>query len=192
MNLATRVKSRNSKACLVLLILASGAFSGVSAATEEEVRAALLFQLAQYVNWPVDLTKPANSPIRFCVLGQDRLIVTLESVVKGKLIQGRPISIQMIKSASQLASCDLAFLSFHSEKQKKAILTKSHYPAVLLVGETENFAEMGGMVNLVIQSGRVSFEINVAAVEKAHVELRSQLLRFAHLVAVDTEKGKKR
>jgi len=192
MNRFTREKSRQMVACIMILfLLACSVAYAATSASEDEVRAAFLFQLAQYVNWPTDGTRPADKPLRFCVLGQDQLTAKLEPAVKGKRIQGRNISVQRIGTANSLGVCDLAFVGYRSEKQIRAALHSSHFPAVLLVGEADGFAEMGGMVNLVILSGRVSFEINVAAAERAHLEFRSQLLRFARLVTAAVEKGEK-
>ena len=177
---------------LFSLSISTSATQGATAASEDEVRAAFLFQLAQYVTWPSDATRPPDAPLRFCILGQDQLTAKLEPAVKGKRIQGRPVSVQKIGAASSLGACDLAFVGYRSEKQIRATLNSFHLPTVLLVGEAAGFAEMGGMVNLVIQGGRVSFEINIMAAERAHLEFRSQLLRFARLVTVATEKEEKR
>lgn len=154
----------------------------LTAASEEQVRAAFLFQLAQYVHWPSDAFGKADSPLRFCVFGQDKLRSILEGAVSGKKIQGRTIAVLIAADPGQLAGCHLAFLGVRSEKQIRDVLNAWRYPPVLLVGEADRFAEFGGMVNLVIQSGRVSFEINVTAAERARLEFRSQLLRFARIV----------
>lgn len=188
MSIAAPVSIRNLGACFAaLLSFVPAAVHGKTSANEDEVRAAFLFQLAQYVYWPAKSIEADSAPLRFCVLGQDRLLTTLEPKVRGKAIQGRPIQVLRIASAKQLTSCDLAFIAFQSERQIRTALETWGYPPVLLVGEAERFAELGGIVNLVIRSGRVSFEINVAAASRAHLEFRSQLLRFARIVAA--EKG---
>ena len=175
----------------VVLLVATMAASGVNAANEDEVRTAFLFQLAQYVHWPADAARPQSSPLKFCVAGKDRLTSTLENTVRGKSIQGRAILIRRMEADSDPAGCDLVFLTYQSEKQIKGWLKEWSYPPVLLVGETERFAEIGGMVNLSIEGGRVSFEINVLASSRANIEFRSQLLRFARIVKTPGEKGTK-
>lgn len=175
--------------CMLALLINPGAFCTTTAAqqptlaSEEQVRAAFLFQLAQYVHWPPTALGAAGTPLRFCVLAQDSLLSTLEPTVRGKSIQGRPIIVQKVTDPEQLANCHLAFIGFRLEKQIRSALATWTFPPVLLVGETSHFAEIGGMVNLLIQSGRVTFEINVEASEKAHLEFRSQLLRFARIVS---------
>lgn len=151
-------------------------------AQEDQVRAAFLFQLAQFVNWPEDGRGTAQTPLRFCVLGDDTMAGSLSPTVRGKTIQGRPIEVQQLASPERLPQCHLAFIGYKRQKELQAFLTAWAYPAVLLVGESDRFAELGGMVNLVIASGKVSFEINLSSVHRARLEMRSQLLRFATLV----------
>jgi hypothetical protein len=53
---------------------------------------------------------------------------------------------------------------------------------VLTVGETDGFAEQGGMVNLKLESGRVQIQINLSAAEEARVRISSKLLSLAQII----------
>lgn len=152
-------------------------------ATEEQVRAAFLYQLAQYADWPPDSFPGETAPMRFCSLGADDLAATLQTIVSGKRIQGRPITVSVVRDTPELARCHVAFIGFTREKKLRETFSKWSYPPVLLVGEASRFAELGGMVNLVIDSGRVSFEINLSVAAHARLQFRSQLLRLARIVS---------
>jgi hypothetical protein len=106
----------------------------------------------------------------------------LRQIVRGKHIQGRPLSINVLSGAGELTGCDVAFLGFSKRKQFQELLARWSYPPVLLVGEMNGFAEMGGMVNLKIETGRVSIEINLNTCRRAGLDMRSQLLRLARIV----------
>ncbi len=172
-------------ALVTLLIgtVTANAASEPATATEEQVRAGFLFQLAQYVHWPAAAFPGDNAPMRFCVLGQDNLVGTLDASLRGKTIQNRTLVIERIKDAEELSGCHVAFVGYRREKQLRDVFAKGLHRPILLVGEAERFAEIGGMVNLVIESGRVGFEINVETASRAHLEFRSQLLRFARIVS---------
>ena len=153
----------------------------IRSATADQMRAGFLYQLAQYADWPPDSFSSGKTPLRFCVLGQDDLVEILESTVRGKTIQGRPIVIARAKDMTQVAECHLAFLGLNRPKQLQETFARWSYPPVLLVGEAEEFARSGGMVNLSLSGGKVTFEVNLAAAERARLEFRSQLLRFARI-----------
>ncbi|MBM3811456.1 MAG: YfiR family protein [Acidimicrobiia bacterium] len=152
----------------------------VRTATDEQVRAAFLYQLAQYVAWP-----PAKSgdPLRFCVLGNDDLAELLRGMLKGKSLYNRPLTVRAVNGSDQLTACDVAFLAAGKRKQLQELLGNWSYPPVLLVGETDGFTKMGGMVNLKIDEGRVSIEINLNTARGAGLDMRSQLLRLATIVS---------
>jgi len=149
-------------------------------APEDRVRAAFLYQLAQYVTWPQEA--PSKVPFRICVFGYAGFSSTLETAVQGKRIDNRPVRVLNLKKPEEIAQCQLVYLGFESRRQISEFVDRWQYPPVLLVGESDGFAELGGMVNLVLDSGRVNFEVNLAATRRAGVALRSQLLRFAKLV----------
>jgi len=151
--------------------------------TEDQARAGFLFQLAQFVQWPAGTFTSDTAPLRFCIYGQDTLASNLELTVRGKVIQGRPIVVVTVHDPAQLQGCQVAFIGPLREKQLRDLFSNWRYPAVLLVGESSQFAEMGGTVNLALARGRVSFEINTMAAERAGLIFRSQLLRFARVVA---------
>ncbi len=138
--------------------------------------------LAQFVTWPDDDQGSAAAPLRFCVLADEAMAVSLQPTVRAKTIRGRTIQVIPVDAADGLSSCHLAFVGYKRHKELRAFFAQWDYPGVLLVGEAERFAELGGMVNLAIGSGKVTFQINLANVQRAHLEIRSQLLRFATLV----------
>jgi hypothetical protein len=53
---------------------------------------------------------------------------------------------------------------------------------VLTVGETENFAQAGGVIGFVVENDKVRFEINVDTAGKAKLRLSSRLLLLAKTV----------
>jgi hypothetical protein len=180
-------KTACSGARLGRVLLAASAFvtagsaaqTSTRSASEDQIRSAFLYQLAQYVEWPGPASKDA---MRFCVLGQDDLAEMMGSALKDKAIQGRLITISKLVRADQLAGCHVAFVGLTRRKQLQELFERWEYPPVLLVGETDGFADSGGMVNLKIDAGRISIEINLNACRRAGLDVRSQLLRLARIV----------
>ena len=53
---------------------------------------------------------------------------------------------------------------------------------VLTIGETEGFAQTGGVINFTLEENKVRFEINVDAAERSHLKISSKLLALAKVV----------
>jgi len=169
-------------------VLCSPSLCSQTTATEDQVRSAFLYQVAQFVNWPADSLPAEGRALRFCVLGHDTLADTLTVVVRGKSIDGREIEVSKIDRVNQLADCHAAFIGYLKQKQLTQLFAHWKYPPVLLVGEGVSFLEAGGMVALEIESGRVSFAVNLAVTRQAGLSMRSQLLRLARLLPAGAQK----
>ncbi len=151
-------------------------------ATDEQMRPAFLYQLAQYVTWPEDKRRMGMA-VRFCVLGNDVLAASLPQVLRGKTIQGRPVEARTLNSADELTGCHIAYVGLTQRKQLQELFAHWAYPPVVLVGETDGFAQMGGMVNMRMDAGRVSMDVNLENTQRARLGFRSQLLQLAHIVS---------
>ena len=53
---------------------------------------------------------------------------------------------------------------------------------VLTVGESDSFISLGGMINLAMKDNKIRPEVNLAAAERAHLQISSKLLRIAQVV----------
>ena len=62
---------------------------------------------------------------------------------------------------------------------------------VLTVGDSEQFAQQGGMIGFSLQDNKVRFEINLGAAQQAGLKISSRLLTLAKkvIVAPATPKG---
>jgi hypothetical protein len=58
--------------------------------------------------------------------------------------------------------------------------------SILTVGDTEGFAQSGGIIRFVTENNRIRFRINVDAAEAAHLTISSKLLRLAEVAAPGT------
>jgi len=52
----------------------------------------------------------------------------------------------------------------------------------MTVGEVEDFARDGGVINFVLRENKVRFEINVSAAERAGLKISSKLLKLADII----------
>jgi hypothetical protein len=69
------------------------------------------------------------------------------------------------------------------------ILEVSRTAPVLTVGDMDQFAQRGGMINLTTEENRIRFEINVKAIERVGLKASSQLLRLARIVTESRSAG---
>jgi hypothetical protein len=155
---------------------------------EYQVKAAFLFKFATYIRWPVRAAGDTTSPFVISVIGKDPFGPSLDAVVRDQSVQGRPIVIRRIAAATDARQCDLLFISASERPNVRQIFDALRGAPVLTVGDMDRFAELGGMVNLVVtDDNQIRFDINNESVERAGLHAHSQLLRLARIVR--TNKG---
>lgn len=157
-------------------------------ATEDQVKAAYLFNFAKFIEWPAEAFDKSDAPMNFCALGRSPVVDELDSSVRGKSVNGHTITLKHLQGPEDLKGCHLFFLAPGAGKQQQKLLQAAKGLPVLLVAETPGFARAGGTINFVMENGRLLFEINIKAAENAHLKISSKLLALARIVSPDEER----
>ncbi len=165
--------------CGLLWCASAPAQTGVL--TESRVRAAVVMQLANYIEWPAQAFRTPQDALQFCVLGADRLGTLLSEAAQARTINGRKATVRNIARPEEGRSCHVLFVGYAREKQLSDNLQFFRSRPVLTVGEADAFLVCGGIINLSWDEGSVRFEINQEAAAQAGLRLSSRLLRLARL-----------
>jgi hypothetical protein len=156
-------------------------------ATEYQVKAAFLFNFAKFVEWPSEAFPGADAPLQICLLGQDPFGHEFEEVIADKTINGHRMEVIHPSGVPQAKSCHIIFVASSEKQFLREILRGLRGASVLTVGETAGFAGMGGIINFILDDGRVRFEVNVKAAERAHLKVSARLLTVAKIIVSDEE-----
>ena len=148
-------------------------------AQEYEVKAAFLYNLAKFVEWPDSQSK---GPLIFGILGQDPFGETLDRIVNHKVVGGRAVAVKRSADLNQLADCQVLFVSASETKRLKQILKDLDGRPVLTVGDNDEFVRSGGTVALVLEQNRVVLEINADRTAQAGLKISSRALEVARIV----------
>lgn len=165
---------------LLLTLFVMAPFSQSRDLPEHQIKAAFLFNFAAFVSWPESLLETADTPLRFCVLGADAMSMTLDQLISGENLDGRPLELIHLDIEPDVRGCHILFLG--SEAVNDALLQVGHNPGMLTVGDTEMFIERGGMIALLRQRKRIHPMINLDALDASMLRFSSKLLRLATLV----------
>jgi hypothetical protein len=163
---------------LLLALCLPEAAGSASVAEEYELKAAFLYQFTKYVSWP----STATGPVSICVLGDDPFGRTLDETLADKSAKGEPIVVRRLRSASDVGSCRILFVSRSEQARLESTLAALHGHATLTVSELSGFPSRGGMINLKVVDDRIKLEINPHNAERAGLKIRSELLRLADVV----------
>jgi len=170
-------------AVLAAALAAAPAARGQSA--EYQVKAAFLYNFAKFVEWPPSAFADSSSPFSLCILGADPFGRTLDDLVRGELVDGRPLKVDRIERLDRVERenearrCQVLFVSSSERSRFGEVLAKVKDASVLTVGEADGFLEAGGIVRFVLADGKVRFAVNRDAADGAPIKVSSKLMRLA-------------
>jgi hypothetical protein len=173
-------------AALVVLALASlhaalPVQARAEAPQEYQIKAAFLYNFAKFVEWPAVAFRDAQSPLLVCVLGKDPFGEALDSL-RDKTVEGRKIQVRRIARIEDAEGCHILFVSSSEREDLSRILKAVWGKSILTVGDMKGFTQAGGIINLTMTEGKISFEINTAAAERASLKISSKLLKLGRVV----------
>lgn len=155
---------------------------GAPAPTEYQLKAAFLINFAKFVDWPVQSFKSPQSPINICVMGDDPFKADLDDTVKGQTVGDRSLAVRRISQPQPGDNCHILFVGLSERDRFERILAAFKNHACLTVGEEPEFAQAGGMINLLLEDGKIRFEVSLDVAEKAGLKISSRLLKLAKIV----------
>jgi hypothetical protein len=157
--------------------------SALHAQTKEyQVKAAFLYNFAQFVSWPETAFTNADEPFQIGVLGENPFGGDLKETIRGETIHGRRIVIIESRQAENLAGCQIIFVNKAEAGHADEIFSKLSSKPVLTVSEVSGFARRGGVINFYRDGSKVRFEINPDAAEKSGLKLGSELLSVGKII----------
>lgn len=179
---------RYAIALLAVLAASAGNAPGQVAATEDQIKAAYIFNFAKFVEWPSETFSSAASPMNFCAFGRSQVADEMDSLVSGKNINGRPTKVRHLGKLEEIKDCQLVFVATGNGRQLQQLLQAAKGTPVLVIGEALGFARSGGMIGFITENGKVLFEVNPGSAEESRLKISSKLLALARIVSSRTER----
>jgi hypothetical protein len=175
---------RRAQLCLSLIALAgteTGWTATASATLEQAVKASFLFKFAPFVEWPPSAFSASDRSFTICISGEDPFGNVLDDVIRGQKMANRPVRVRRVKLESGMAGCHMLFAGRSADKGYAPFAPITGQP-VLTVADRDR-GPPGAMIQFVVQSGRVRFQIDDSAARASHLKISSKLLGLA--IAVD-------
>jgi hypothetical protein len=164
-------------AALGLLLAAAPVHATVAEDVSREhlVRAAFVYNIAKFVDWPAESASGPDSPVVLCVAG-DGALAAAKSSLSDKTIRERPLK---IVGANAAEHCHLAYYAESANRPPPAVGGRG----TLTVCDPGVAAQPTCMVRLLVIDNRLRFAIDLAATSNANIKISSKLLTLATDVA---------
>jgi hypothetical protein len=144
-------------------------------ADEYSLKAAFLYNLAKFLDWPPEKFKRDDSPLIIGVDG-DGAFERFSAVVRDKIIAKHRVEVRRIKNDSDIQDCHILFFTRSPSEPIEVRLNLANKSAVLTVGETDKFLESGGMIRFYLEGDNLRLEIDRVSVRQAALGINANAL----------------
>lgn len=158
---------------MLALSFAGGALG--AAADEAQVKAAFVYNVMRYVEWPEGALVP-GAPLIVCRVGSGALSQAL-SVLEGRQVAGRPVRVRSVDADP--SGCQVLVLP---DGEGRTLLPRAQGRPILTLGEGWDFLDDSGIVAMVVLDGKLAFGANLEGARRANLRLSAQFLKLARRV----------
>jgi YfiR/HmsC-like len=145
-----------------------------AAPDESAVQAAFVLNFAKFTEWPPAGTATRQAAMQLCQFGAREELSLAFRALEGRLLQGAPLQWRKVGRPDEVRGCHVLFVA-----EPGLSLASLGGQPVLTVSDLPGFAQQGGVIGLVRQSGRLRFEVNRGAAQTAGLRLSADLLTLA-------------
>ena len=173
--------------CLLLaLILLPECLLAAPATDEYKFKAVLIYKLTKFVEWPDSIPGRNGGSFDICLLGDDVFGSNLD-ILEGRMAAGQPVRVRRFsQSVSVDSHCHILFISSSKQAFLNSILNKLRDQPILTLGDSEGFAEQGGMIQFVRDNNRFGFKINLESAKRSGLLIAAPLLDLSTVVRAAT------
>lgn len=158
------------------LALSPGRGAWAQEAPEGELKAAILFNLLAFVEWPAPAAP--GEPLLLCHAGGGPVAAALLRL-QGRSVRGRPLQIEPYAGER---SCAALYVAAGETALMQRLTPALRTSGLLVLSDAPGLAGRGVMVSLALEGGRVVFDVDLRFARLAGLTFSSKVLRLARTV----------
>lgn len=146
------------------------------------MKAALIFNITRFVEWPAGVFSSLNAPLVVAIMGRDNVSDVLDRMLPRKVVDGHPLEVRRVQTVEEARKCQVLYVASSEKRHAEKILEDIRGSSTLTIADIEGFAEHGGHINLVLEDQRVRVFVNPTSAEASHLAISAKLLSLAQVV----------
>lgn len=153
----------------------------IGSADEYAIRAAMLLNLARFVEWPAAKLDGSHPQFVVCILGVDPIGPYVDHFLENHFVSGKPVRVVHLESLNAAGSCHILYIAAGQSRKQNRALADVMKGGVLTVSEEANTPGLNQVIGLPTVEEHVQIEVDLGAAQKAGLTISSKLLRLARV-----------
>lgn len=150
--------------------------------SDAETKAAALYHVIAFSDWPSTAFASPNSPLLVGVLGEGPVGALLVDVTRGETWRGRSITVRRCATPAEARSCHVVYIATSEQGRWRTLNRQFVQLPILTASDAVDFAREGGIVQMSVDRNRLRLAVNLAAARAGGLVLSSKLLRLAEVI----------
>ena len=175
-----KLKTPMAVFCRLLLALSIAVIPNSQAiaelGAEAAVKTAFLFNFFKFIEWPNIINQDSY---QLCTTLNDHLGDSL-LVLENKAINNKRLVIHREIGGAELKNCNIVFIG--NSEQTLAVINELKGLPIVTVSDQLGFTGQGGIIGLVQEGNRLTFEINLELANAEGIHISAKLLKLAKTV----------
>jgi hypothetical protein len=165
--------------CFTCSVLVSTPAAVADEEKESLVKAAFIYNFVKFIEWPGDKSTSRLSNIDICTVGSSG-INKASKVFQAASTEKLKLSLVPESNWRNADKhCHILFISASESSSIPEIIGTLRTKPLLIVSDSEQFAENGGMIGFVVNDNKIKIAVNTKAITTAGLRVDAQLLEIA-------------
>ncbi len=149
--------------------------------TRAEIQSAYLYNFLKFVTWPAATFADGTTPYTICLAGVGSPPTAFDGLNQ-LTAKSRGVEIRYLTEGGDPDICHVLFLDRVTDDRTEKLLAQMQGRPVLTVSTGARFAREGGMIGLVSEGPRITFEVNLRMAERAGLKISANMLEAGDVV----------
>lgn len=142
------------------------------------VKAAFVFNVANFVEWPASAFASPTAPIKVTVVSAQP-IPDFAAALAGKSVRGRSLTVDTVDQADRLGPTHIVFIAADAASELRAALKSVGGTPVLTVAEQAIDTPSDAVLAVGVSQTRLAFAVNLDSADAASLKISPNLLKLA-------------
>lgn len=149
---------------------------------EFQIKAAALYNIIGFIEWPATAFASPESPLVVGVLGHGPTAALLSDFVEAETWRGRRVILRTLTSSSEAKTCHVVYIALSENGRWRTIRSQFAGKPILTVSDGENFARQGGIIQLATERNKLRLIVNLGVARATGLAISSKVLRLAEII----------
>ncbi|EAU54177.1 hypothetical protein AL013_05800 [Mariprofundus ferrooxydans] len=152
-----------------------------------DLKAVYIFNFIRFTDWPLRTGLKRGSDVKLLVLGDRDILSTMQSIAEKKAAREIGLSVESCATDSCISAASALFIGSGERDDYPRLLDLVAGHPVLTISDIPGFAAHGGMIEIRYDNKKLTFVVNLQAVNRSGLYISAQLLQLGEIIGRDHE-----